>query len=418
MTQFFLILILFVSLNSFGYSYIDNRNLFPLGEKEMFMANSGVALTQSSGNVFYNPAGLADLGSAKLSLSSNTYFNSKTEYKSIQTLDDQNIPFSTSGTQSIPSTLVSAWKGENLAWAFSILVPHQLKVQDSTIYSSNSYEAIQITRSQSFQILMVGGTIAGTVANSFRLGASCFLTTYQSSQQFDFVATPRSSTTLKPAVVSNYFNSDLMGSLCHLGVQHDASDLLSWGLTLKSPLFVSSKKGTGTQFIQEPTAGVFKTDGPKSVEANFEMPAEVSAGIKWNLNDRFKVYTDANYQMAAEYFDGNLIATKYEHIGTLRVNGGLQIKVSEKNELLAGVSYNPSSIKSSAIEAQENYFVGSIGFQSVSENSVLGIGVFLADSIGETTNTKLDAAFQEIETYKSSMKTSVSGVLVSSGFSF
>lgn len=418
MAQFFIFIVIFISTNSFGYSYIDNRNLFPLGEKEMFMANSGVALTQSTGNVFYNPAGLADLGSTKLSLSSNTYFNSKTEYKSIQTLDDQNIPFSTSGTQSIPSSLVSAWKGEKMAWAFSIMVPHQLKVQDSSVYNSNSFETIQITRSQSFQILMVGGTLAGTVADSIRLGVSCFLTTYQSTQQFDFVATPRSSTTLKPAVANNYFNSDIMGTLCHLGIQHDANDLISWGVTLKSPLMASSRKGTATQFIQEPTLGVFKTDGPKSVEANVEVPAELSTGIKWSIHDRFKVYTDANYQMSTEYKDGNLISNKYEHVGTLRLNGGVQFKISDKNDILAGVSYNPSTIKSSAIEAQENYFIGSLGFQSVSENSVLGIGFFVAQSYGETTNTKLDTAFQEIETYKSTLRTSVSGVLVSSGFSF
>ncbi|MBL7545275.1 MAG: outer membrane protein transport protein [Bdellovibrionaceae bacterium] len=415
-SQIFVILLL--CLNCFGYSYIDNRNLFPLGEKEMFMANTGVALTESSGNVFYNPAGLALTQATKLSLSSNSYFNSKTEYKSIQILDDTNFPFSTSGSQSIPSTLVSAWKGEKMAWAFSILVPHQLKIQDAALYKTANYETVQVARVQSFQILMIGGTWAGALSATTRLGGSCFYTTYQTNQQFDFSATPKDSSALKPAVINSFFNSEISGGICHVGLQHDVTELLHWGMTVKTPLLTSSKKGTSSQFIQEPTQGAFKAEGPKEITPQVEIPGELSAGIKLNVSERLKLYSDINYQLEASYNDGNQLSEKFEHAATFRYSGGVQFKISPKNDLLAGFAYNPSSLKKPESEAFENYFVGSLGVQSQTENSVLGVGVFIAQSYGEIVNSKLNTSFQETETFKSEVRTAVTGFLISSGFSF
>ncbi len=413
----FIFSVLVLAQFSWGYSYVDNRNLYPLGEKELFMANTGIAMTQSSGSAFYNPAGLATIEANKLSLSSNTYFTAKSDFSSLQTIDDKKMPFSTSGSQSIPSSLISTWKGEKLTTAFSIFVPHQMKVQESALFSSNNYEAIQMTRSQSFQVLMAGGSVAGKLNDSWRLGASCFYTSYQTSQQFDLAVAPRDPNALRPVVANTFFNADISGLLCHLGAQTDYNDFVTLGFTIKSPLMITSKKGTASKFVID-VNGNSQADGAKNVETQFEIPSEIGAGIKLNLADRFKFFGDVNYQMSGVYKDGNLLSEKFEHKGTMRFNGGLQFKISQKNDLLAGFSYNPTSLKAPKAEPQENFFVGTLGIQTQSENSILGIGLFIAQSYGEMEVSNYDVNFQELGTYKSDVKTAISGILLSSGFSF
>ncbi len=411
-------LFLFFSQYAHAYSYIDNRGLYPLGEKEIFMSNTGIALTESSGSVFYNPAGLATVTAAKLSLSSNTYFSSKTQFKSIQTLDGKDMPFTSTGTQSIPSSLISAWKGDSINLAFGIFVPHQLKSQDSALYTTDNYDAIQMTRSQSFQVLMAGGSIAGKVNDSLALGVSCFYTTFQTSQQFDLSGAPTAGSGLKPVIASSYFNSDISGGICHFGAQKSLSDHILLGFVIKSPLITTSKKGTSSQFIQEPNQGIFKFDGPKEVDTEFAIPGELSTGIKLEASDRLTFYSDLNYQMDASYKDGNLISSKFEHAATLRYSAGVQFKISDKNEILAGFSYNPSTLKAPKAEAQENFFVGTFGFQSQNANSVFGLGLFIAQSYGSLEVSKLNSSFQELGTYNSDVKTSITGLLISSGFAF
>ncbi len=410
--------ILFFSQFTHGYSYIDNRGLYPLGEKEIFMSNTGIALTGSSGSVFYNPAGLATITATKLSLSSNTYFSSKTQFKSIQTLDGKDMPFTSTGNQSIPSSLISAWKGDSINLAFGIFVPHQLKSQDSALYSTDNYNAIQMTRSQSFQVLMAGGSIAGKINDSLALGLSCFYTTFQTSQQFDLSGAPTTSSGLKPVVASSYFNSEISGGICHLGAQKSVSDHILLGFVVKSPMVTTSKKGTSSQFIQEPNQGLFKFDGPKEVDTEFAIPAELSTGIKLEASDRLIFYTDLNYQMDASYKDGNLISSKYEHAATLRFSSGVQFKISDTNEILAGISYNPSTLKLPKAETQENFFIGTLGFQTQNANSVFGLGLFIAQSYGSLEVSKLNSSFQELGTYNSEVKSSIAGLLISSGFAF
>lgn len=397
---------------------MDNRNLFPLGEKEMFMANTGIALTGSSGGAFYNPAALATIETTKLSLSSNTYFASKTQYSSIQNLDDRSFPFTTTGSQSIPSSLVSAWKGEKVTTAFSIFVPHQLKVQDGQLYSTVNYDAVQITRSQSFQILMAGGSVASKLSNTIRLGGTCFYTSYQTSQQFDFSAAPSAASGLKPAFASSFFGTEISGLMCHAGIQHEIDPILSWGATIKTPLITTGKKGTSAQFVQEPTQGKFKSEGPMPVDTQIEIPPEISGGIQFSFSDRLKVYGDLNIQLSAKYRDGNLLGDEFEHKPTSRINVGVLFRASDNYDLMGGFAINPSSLKTPEAESHENYFIGTFGVQSKSENSVLGLGVFVAQSYGEMTSTKLDSQFQETGAYKSDVKTSAVGLLISSGFYF
>lgn len=409
---------IFFACVSLAFSASDNRGLFPIGEKEMYMSNTGIALTESSGSVYYNPAGLATITATKLSLSSNTYSTEKKEYESLQTLDGQNFPFSMTSSQSIPSSLISAWKGDRVNFAFGIFVPLQLKSQDAALFTTPSYDAIQFTRSQSFQVLMAGGSLAGQVNENLAVGLSCFYTTHQKAVQIDISAAPKTTTALKPAIAYTFFNYEISGAICQAGIQHAISENVLWGLVVKSPLIKMSKHGSSARFAQNPIKGEFAGEGPKDVDPQTEIPGEVGVGVKLDLSERLKFYSDVNYQAASTYYDDVFLSVKYEHVGTVRASGGVQFKISNKNDILAGFAYNPSSLKDGKTDAQENYFVGTFGIQTQTESSVFGLGIYVAQSYGKGDVTNYNAQFQELNTYSSNVKTSLSGLLISSGFSF
>ena len=47
----------------------SNPNLIPFGETESFLGNAGVGRANDTGAVYYNPSGLAELESGRISVS-------------------------------------------------------------------------------------------------------------------------------------------------------------------------------------------------------------------------------------------------------------------------------------------------------------------------------------------------------------
>ena len=66
-----LILAIFTIPSAFGI--VQYPFLYPLGDVEALMSNTGTGLRESRGGVAYNPASIARLEGADLSASANTY---------------------------------------------------------------------------------------------------------------------------------------------------------------------------------------------------------------------------------------------------------------------------------------------------------------------------------------------------------
>jgi long-subunit fatty acid transport protein len=115
-----LTLLIFSSTHAWAFSYTDNRGLLPIGEVESFMANTGAALSGSTGAVYYNPAGLASIDRHHISLSANSYLSTRSEVNPIQTIDGVDMNFSTKGLQAIPTSFVSTGQHEQWRYAFSV----------------------------------------------------------------------------------------------------------------------------------------------------------------------------------------------------------------------------------------------------------------------------------------------------------
>lgn len=95
-----LILIFLIVFSSQSRAEFGGLHVMPLGEREALMANTGVALRNSSGAVYYNPAGLVGVEHRRFTLASS--------YGVMDWKVDSDLPLNVRDTSTTPSLLVSA----------------------------------------------------------------------------------------------------------------------------------------------------------------------------------------------------------------------------------------------------------------------------------------------------------------------
>ncbi|CAN5574001.1 hypothetical protein BH10BDE1_BH10BDE1_32800 [soil metagenome] len=408
-------LLIFFTTAAWGYSYTDNRGLLPIGEVESFMANTGAALSGSTGAVYYNPAGLAAIDRNHISLSANSYLSTHSQVNPIQTIDGVDMNFSTRGLQAIPSAFVSTGQHEKWHYAFSVLIPHQLRVQDSVGYATPTYTSLQISRTNFFQLLMAGFTIA-TKTENFDVGAGCFYTMYSTTQSSTLNGAKASG--LNSLVLNSYFDAQVSGVACNAGLQQQASENLRWGFTARLPLIATSSSGTASQFVQNPNTGISTATGPKSIEPEYELPSDFTLGFEYRLSDLSRTYFDLSYQLSSSYNSGDIGASATENKSTPRASAGFRYLVAPTLEGFCGLGYNVSSVITNDSDYGEDYFVGTFGGRWASGNSTIGIGALYAHSSGSKNSPIYNAALTQTGSGTASIVTEAFGVMISSGYVF
>lgn len=408
------IILLFPAISQ-AYSYIDNRGLLPIGEVEALMANTGVALSGSTGAVYYNPAGLASLEHTHLSISANSYFKTSSELDPIQILDGTPENFHAQGLQTIPTSFVSTGRVGDFRYAFSILIPHQLKIEDSTAYSSPHYPSIEYSRTNSFQLLMIGPSIAARF-NEADLGVGCFFTMYSTTQSSMLTAGTNGST--NALVLNDYFDASVNGVSCNLGAQKQVTPTLRAGLVLRSPFSAVSRSGTSTQFVQRPTDGLSVTTGPSSVEAQYAMPFDASIGFEYRVMEDLSAYLDVGWQAAASLTSGDIGAGTDQNHAQARGSLGLRYVLNSVVNLFAGAQFNPSSVETSENAYSEDFIEATIGSRWSYSNTNLSLGLMYASSTGSKPAPIFDYQINQIGETTASVHTSAVGVLLSSGYLF
>ncbi len=399
-----------------AYGYIDNRGLLPVGEIESFMANTGTALSGSTGAVYYNPAGLASIERSHISVSANSYLSTKSRLNPIQTIDGVDFDFSTKGLQAIPSAFVSTGQKDKWKYAFSVLIPHQTRVQDSVAYSTPSYPTFQFSRTNFFQVLMAGLSVARSEDTGFDWGVGCFYTMYQTTQSSALVG--QQASTSNSLIINSYMDAQVDGVMCNAGIQKQQSENLRWGLIARLPMMTVSKKGTASQFVQNPNNGQSQADGPKAIQPESPMPLDMTLGFEYLLSKETRAYLDASYQMDVSYKNGDLDGTTSKNKSTLRASVGLRHRWSEQFELYAGAMYNPSSVQPNEIDYAENFVSGTLGGRWASGSSNIGVGLLYAQSTGTRDALEFDASLNQIGRRSASVATQAVGVMVSSGYVF
>lgn len=371
-------------------NFNENRGVMPLGELEAFMANTGVALSGSTGAVAYNPAGLAGITQSRLSLSANSYMKLTSKMDPVETFDGTDLNFKSSSIQGIPNAFVSTWSKEKTTYAFSILVPYQLKLEDALAYSSPSYPSMQLSRTNYFQVIMAGVSIGTRFENAYDIGAGCFYTMYQTAQMNSFTANTNGNSN---ALVSNsFFRADVNGLLCNMGLQKQMTEAWRFGFTARLPFIRMSEKGRASTFIQNPNNGLSESTGPQTVEANLKIPLDLGVGTEYRINPQMLAYVDINYQLGASYQSGDLNTADVETKNQARFSGGLSYQATPTIRLLGGIAHNPSSVKPNSDMYEENFTIATAGANYTVGNSSLGVGLMFGRSSGKNEATIMTLA--------------------------
>ncbi len=396
-------------------SFTDNRLLFPIGEVEAFMANTGVALSGSTGAVIFNPAGLGGFKNNRISLSGNAYMKVESEIVPLQTMDGTDLNFSTSGIQAIPHSFVSTWRTSPWTLAFSIMVPYQIKLEDAVLYSSPIYPSIQLSRTNYFQLLMGGGSLAVNLTRETDVGLGCLYTMYQTSQMVSFAG--NTNGTPNAFVSNSFFRAEIAGVLCNAGMQSQLTDKLRVGLSVQLPMIPLKKTGVSSTFVRHPS-GVTQSEGPKPVDGEYKIPLDVGVGLEYRFSSVVHLYLDVSHQAEERFRSGDLLEAEIVNKATTRYNGGLRLKFSEGFQVFAGAAYNPSALVGSDDNVAEDYVVATMGFNWVKGNSSFGMGVMGARSSGSRKAPIYDASIEPIGTKESSLRSDIFGILLSSGYIF
>jgi len=374
----------FVFFTYGSLAYVENPNLFPLGEQEALMANTGVAISGSTGAVFYNPAGLSSLRDSRISMSANSYMFSRTDYSPLDSFDGKDLNFSTSGFQAVPSSIVSAHRGEVWTWAFSVLVPQENRNHETATFETNSYTT-QLIQSGEARFILLGLSAAATLEQDFDFGYGCFIGNYTANGSKSIVAQPRAGTGLTANAYSTQTVSmDVRGVLCNLGVQKSLGEKFQWGASLRLPFFRTS--GTGQYFVYtQDVNGVVQNTGVKKVDAHYDIPTDFSLGMSYNFSEMFSFYLDTSYQFPVSYkpFDG--AAAQVQTNATRRWSLGARYKLGRSSKLLAGYATNPGTQTLQQVgDLKEDFTIMQLGYEWTQNTAISGVGLFSSKSPGES----------------------------------
>lgn len=403
--------VLFVFLIPFfsAQAYYENPNIYPLGEKEAFMANTGVALSGSTGAVLFNPAGLVGIKTSKVSMSANSYLSVKTKYAPLDNVDGTDLNFTSNGVLAIPSSLVSVQKLDAWTLAFSVLVPEQTQLNDMSVYETTNFNE-QIILSVRSQLVLIGLSAANHSHNGYDYGFGCFVTNYSGTQNRSVVAEPKPATGLtQTGFASDAATVEVQGLICSGGVQKDYDEKWHWGASVRLPFIRSSGSAKIFSFEQS-AAGGAASSSIQNFDINYEIPMDVAGGVRYQAYDNLQLYGDASYQFAMDYKAIAAATSSVESRGTLRLNFGAAYQYSEKFKFYGGLASNPGAgVLRSAGDLKEDFTAITFGGELIQKFSTTGVGIIVANSSGESILSTGN---------KGGISTSVFGILLSGGFSF
>lgn len=373
------------------------------------MANTGVALRGSSGSAFFNPAGLASLRERKLSLTGNTYMYFKTDITPFMVADGEDLNFSASAVQIVPSSLVSTWTKGPWTYAFGVYVPELVRTSFVQGFFTPNLD-MELARSVDAQLLLVGLSAGGSLSENVDFGYGCFVGQFQATQTQGFVGRPKPGSGLTDVAISNYYyNIDSKGFLCQTGIQRSLSPETRMGMVLRLPFLGVTGQGRFSSFAQD-VNGNRESSGIQNKTAKYAIPMDLSIGLANVSVKGLNLLADISYQFpeSFEAIEGTGAITKTK--GTLRYNIGFEYHLEDQWMLRGGYALNPSSIDMQADgDSKENFQVYTLGTQFSTGPATTGLGVFYTKSQGEN---RISAS------RNGRVETAVTALMLNTGFVF
>jgi len=343
------------------------------GQQQLGMGHTGVAVTNSAEVLFFNPAGAVFLKDRfNISVGANALF-ARTKFQN----ETYNWKDSTENTGT-PFSLYASYKAMDwLALGLAVYSPYGSAVEwdqdwaGSHLVNNIDLKAIYIQPIASIRLTdkfsIGGGPIFVTGGVEFNRNLTRSLTDEEGN---------RSDVTLDAKNVTAWGWS--------AGFMFNPVDNIRLGLNYRSEITMEARDGDAT-FNDLPAfaQGIYTNT---TFNADLPLPAEITAGISWQINDKWLVAFDYNrafwnvYESLTVDFANPGIATSvnprnYKDASTFRF--GTQFKPNDKLILRAGIYHDESPVRKGyfAPETPRNDSMGYTGGLTYMINANFGIDV-------------------------------------------
>lgn len=365
---------------------LENRNYFPMGEKELFSANTGTAGFESAGAIYFNPAALNEITQNKLSLSASSYFYFHMETTPQDIKDGQDLNYQSSAFNSVPSSVISVMQFDGATYAFGVMVPQSYALENMTVWTTPSttiyFEEkmedsdlwILLSRSKKIDENWAWG-LSFMAQKHYQLMVSMITNVNPTGQ--DFTSNGRSQI--------NVWNSSLI-----LGIQY-VNNQMKYGLRVQSPSLRVSGTGdlyssnTSTTAVNYDPVVINRTD----IKANHDVPMDFAFGVNYALTKNFSLMSDISYQLATSFRsleDPSIDLSQSPEIerktkAMWRASVAAEFKPNDKIEIISGCNYTPSA----SIGFEKLDFLGfNLGGYYKTKTTKNGAGIFIANLKGES----------------------------------
>lgn len=358
------------------------QNALPMGEREAFMGNVGIARDGTVGNTYFNPGGLAFNRTNKIVASGTLMANSSQESKSSST------QAKVSQTQVLPIASGTAWVKDNWAWAFSVYNINNTSAMVSYTQNLTSIGEVE-GRARVDQFgLVVGPSFASKASPNLGWGVSTF---YYHQDDGVIVNLPFQKVIGANTAVGSVYaeQKTLARSLKVVAGALAKFEYFNLGLRLESgPLLTQAEReslGTNIIYVKNGTTIVSESTQIGALvkeKVQFDRPHSVGVGIGAYLGAQTRIYSDLNYSLKTSY-RATAADTLTEYDGGLRFGAGVEHGKGQE-KWLGGATYIED-------ESGDNTFLYlSAGKVSLEKRSNSTLGLFYITTLkNEDTNLSM-----------------------------
>jgi hypothetical protein len=375
----------------------SNPNFLPFGENESFLGNAGVGRANDTGAVYYNPAGLAEIGNGRVSVSGAVYLSFHTHFDALTREDNTNIPFDFSGFNTIPSTYVATRRVGPLVCALSILVPSSLKLDDHASFATPHVQG-DLVYSISQSDLWIGLSAAHKFDERWSAGVTLFGIEHEQTNVIGADARNVAAPTSMFATSLGRESLLTFGLSATLGVSFIAADWLRFGARAQTALLQLYGKADSFQLLRvvggtPPAAGGPQPAAGENVQgpANYAMPFDFSVGAAVTPTGWLALLLDVSLQLGTSYASFPA-STQFNETVTLvptpRLNVGVELTPAPAVPIRVGAYYDPSANGGKAGEAnyeKEDFYGLTAGVGLNDEHVRTAVGAFYVWSSGQAT---------------------------------
>lgn len=364
------------------------QSSLPLGEREAFLGNIGIAKDGTVGNTYYNPAGLAFGKTSKL-VGSGTLLQ-----VSNQKAKESNVTASFSQTQALPIGAGTSWSKDSSSWAFSV---YNLENTHGLIGISVDLPGIGTAegraRVDQFSVI-VGPSWAKKISENMALGVSAFYFQQENSTMITlpFQRTVGANTAIGAVTADSTTTARaiklVVGGLARyeyfdIGVRLETGPLLTQSTIESSSANIFYVKDAGNNIVSETT-----DINPVTKEnAKFNLPHLLGVGVGTLLSPRMRLYSDLNYGLAMKYRprSGD---DENEFKGAIRAGAGIEYTGS-LHKWLGGFSFIQDA------DSDDVYLYLSGGYITLDKRTDSAVGLFYLTTLkaDETNINTIGLAF-------------------------